>query len=137
MSHRSRSQQTLNEVYELGRIRAHDRKLNGGFVHRPADKLMQSSRPEQSSELLAPDRHIGAGQYGDAGAIGYGLYESESDEEPKIRKAKKGVKKLLDKQFSEVTKKHKNRHNIVRKVMQEQGLSMINASKYVKEHNLY
>jgi hypothetical protein len=30
-----------------------------------------------------------------------------------------------------------NRHEIVRKVMHEKGLSMIEASKYVKAHNLY
>ena len=34
-------------------------------------------------------------------------------------------------------KRHNPRAEIVRKVMHEQGLSMIEASKYVKAHNLY
>ena len=87
------------------------------------------------------------GDIGDAGMIGYGM-ESESDEDVKPMKIKKPrmskKSKMEDKEdreemhkIAEQGKKHMKRAEIVRKVMKEQNLSMINASKYVKQNNLY
>lgn len=135
MSHgRARKQSDLDNVYELAASRSLERPLFGGYVHRPQrerDAMMDvRTSPMSSKQMAVLDRHVGAGQYGDAGMVGYGD-ESESDEE-KPKKMKKEKKEM-----KEITKKHNKRAEIVRKVMKEQNLSMINASKYVKANNLY
>jgi hypothetical protein len=147
MVKQQRSQNTLNAVYQLASDRAHDRKLHGGYVHRPYQASVPMNDLPPASDQMMPVRQIGSGQYGDAGMIGYGM-DSGSDEEVKPVKIKKPrvskKSKMMDNEEKEEThkmveqgKKHMKRADIVRKVMKEQNLSMINASKYVKEHGLY
>jgi hypothetical protein len=145
MVKQQRSQNTLNTVYELASGRAFDRKLHGGFVHRPYQASVPIDQQPPVMDQMMPVRQVGAGQYGDSGMIGYGM-ASDSDEEPvKMKKPRVSKKsKTMDREdkiemsrMNDQSKKHMKRADIVRKVMKEQNLSMINASKYVKEHGLY
>ena len=71
---------------------------------------------------------------GKRGGAMSGGYDSESDEEGSVKSMKGGRKKRSPMGASDGRRK---RNEIVRKVMAEKGLKMIEASKYVKAHGLY
>ena len=73
------------------------------------------------------------------GALGYGRHIEESDEECEggaRTGAYEGQGKLTITHGGK-KKRHNKRAEIVKKVMKSKGLSMIEASSYVKEHGLY
>lgn len=78
-------------------------------------------------------RGVSAAAKGSKGAVVATKAVSKSKLKKQLQDEAWAAKNEYDKQ----TKAERRRGEIVRQVMNEKGLSMIEASKYVKEHNLY
>ena len=83
-------------------------------------------------DLLAMVKKHDKGMSGAGRMVGAGEMESESEGEMESPKAPAKKKRMVS-----ASDGRRKRAEIVRKVMKEKGMKMIEASKYVKEHGLY
>jgi len=95
-------------------------------------KLQTGGRPRLSKAKKAEKKALEKCMIGAGRSAGAKL---QTGGRPRLSKAKKAEKKALESCMS--GKGKGNRTEIVRGVMRDMGLSMIEASKYVKAHNLY
>ena len=105
-----------------GRGRGRPRKMKGGALTGPNGDLLAMPSPALKNGV--PPRGQLRGSYG-------GAKPKKESGSAKPREMKMGMKKM------EGGDGRKKRAEIVKRVMKEKGLKMIEASKYVKEHHLY
>jgi len=103
-----------------------------GLGRSAGSKLNTGGRPRLSKAKKAEKKALEKCMMGAGRSAGSKL---NTGGRPRLSKAKKAEKKALEKCMS--GKGKGNRTEIVRGVMNDMGLSMIEASKYVKAHNLY
>lgn len=121
--------------------------LGAGEMTKGAHDQLKKMMKNHSSGMEGSGRCVGAGTGGRMVPVPYGRpqkpvmelmegrgKESESDEEeaPMVAKKAKKVKRAVGAEDG-----RRKRAEVVRKVMKEKGMKMIEASKYVKEHGLY
>ena len=90
----------------------------------------KKAKVEKTLIKLIEKKMKGKGKSKDVSTDSSSSSDSDSDNEKNIKEDKNQVIKTVGGSRSV-------RAEIVKKIMKEKGLSMINASKYVKEHNLY
>jgi len=98
----------------------------GAITKKAHDELMAFCKKHEKEGMKGAGRMVGAGDL----IIKHEESESEGEmESPKAPAKKKRVVSAAD--------GRRKRAEVVRKVMKEKGMKMIEASKYVKEHGLY
>lgn len=96
-----------------------------------------------SMAVVHENKKMGKGVSGGAnmknllGKDGHGTYKGGAIQSSKMSEVKAYNEKLNTEGSIGAGKKRGNRAEIVKKVMNEKGMSMIEASKYVKANNLY
>lgn len=104
----------------------------GAMTQKAHDDLVAMVKKHEGKGMSGAGRMVGAGRVVGAGKMKVEM-ESDSEEETAMPSPKAPKKRRV---VSEGDGRRK-RAEIVRKVMKEKGMKMIEASKYVKEHGLY
>ena len=105
----------------------------GAMTKKAHDDLVAMVKKHEGKGMSGAGRMVGAGRAVGAGKMKMEM-ESESESEGEMESPKAPAKK---KRMVSATDGRRKRAEIVRKVMKEKGMKMIEASKYVKEHGLY
>ena len=99
----------------------------GAMTKKAHDDMMAMVKKHEGKGMSGAGRMVGAGR-----AVGAGKMEMESESEGEMESPKAPKKRMVS-----ATDGRRKRAEIVRRVMKEKGMKMIEASKYVKEHGLY
>jgi hypothetical protein len=100
----------------------------GAMTKKAHDDLVAMVKKHEGKGMSGAGRMVGAGR-----AVGAGKMEMESESECEMESPKAPKKRRV----VGAGDGRRKRAEIVRRVMKEKGMKMIEASKYVKEHGLY
>ena len=104
----------------------------GAMSKKAHDELMAMCKKHEGKAMKGAGRMVGSGRAVGAGKMKVEM-ESESEGEMEMPSPKAPKKRRM----VGATDGRRKRAEIVRKVMAEKGMKMIEASKYVKQHGLY